>query len=184
MLKPDCLERGLVNDVLAYLQEITEMEPEQPLKVRGMKKMRMTDELLERHYRNVDDEILDELQDYFGTRDGSGYEIVPMVVHGTDAVERVRELVVDPIDPDGYTFLPENSASGTIRGDIVTPGTPLYADPAEWPHYYEDLADEQGATLYNLVHAAENTESAAAEIDRFFGEAFPDTCSAVYEDSN
>lgn len=173
MLKPDALERGVVNEVLAYFQqhnEETQAYADSPLRIRAMTKIRMDHDLIEEHYDNVDPDVLEELHEYFGTQDGDGYEVVPMIVYGEDAVERVRDIVVDPTDPDEATFLPENSEPGTIRGDIVTEGTPVYADPKEWPHYRKNQAAKADVPVHNLLHAAEGLEDAKAEIDRFFGQ--------------
>ncbi len=170
MLKPDCLERGLENEVLTYIRDYSEeLYPDEPLRIRAMQKTRMTPELVEDHYANVDEEILDELHEYFGTTNGDGYEIVPMVVTGVDAVDRVRDMVVEPIDDSKPTFLPENSVPGTIRGDLVTEHSPVYADPETWPHYYQEIAAQEDVPLYNLVHAAEAADDAQKEIERFFG---------------
>lgn len=180
MVKPDGLERDLVDDILDYILEHNRTQAEQdtvyadsPLQIRAMTKTRMTQDRAEQHYSGVDADILEEeIFPYFGIDDETdvGHEIVPMVVSGKDAASRVRHLVVDPIDEDADTFVPSNSERGTIRRDIVEPGTALYADPEEWPHYRKHTAAKEDVPLYNLVHAAEDAEHAAEEIELFFGE--------------
>jgi nucleoside diphosphate kinase len=173
MLKPDALERGVVDETLSYIQQHnveTTAYRGHPLRIRAMTMMRPDAGLIDDHYGNVDPAIREELHEYFGTADESvGDEIVTMIVSGTDAVARMRDLVVDPIDPDEDTFLPQNSEPGTIRGDIVQEGTGLYADPDEWPNYYMNRALEADEPLYNLIHASDGSETAREEIERFFG---------------
>lgn len=166
MLKPDCLKRGLFNEALQYLQAYNEKHADAPLRVRAMTRRIMDAELMEEHYRHVPDAYWNELRSYYEDE-----EVVAAVVHGEEAVDAVRDLVVQPVDPTGKTFLPENSSPGTMRGDLVTEGSPLYADPAEWPNYYNELR-QKDVPLYNFVHAAEDHAAARAEIERFFGDGF------------
>jgi nucleoside diphosphate kinase len=175
MLKPDCLERDLMNETLEYIRQHNVQTTEyadSPLRIAAMTTMQMTDDLLNAHYSNVDPAIRDEeLHPYFGTDDGDGYDVIPMIVAGEEAVKRVREIVVDPIDPDEDTFLPQNSEPGTIRGDLVQEETAIYADPAEWPHYYQGFTlGDKDTPIYNLVHAAEDETDAKNEIELFFGQ--------------
>lgn len=174
MLKPDAIERDVVDETLSYIREHnleTTEYSDQPLHIRAMTKMRPDADLIDEHYDNVDPEIRDELHEYFGTADGGeGYDIIAMIVSGEDAVERMRDLVVDPIDPDEDTFLPQNSEPGTIRGDIVQEDSAIYADPDEWPNYYINRALEEGEPLYNLIHASDGPGTAREEIARFFGD--------------
>ncbi len=174
MLKPDAVERGVVNEVLTYFQEYNEEHPDRPLYIQAMTKMRLDADLVEEHYSNVDGDIMEELHAYFGTQADAewdeGYAVVPMAVYGENAVDRVRELVVDPIDTDEDTFLPENSEPGTIRGDLVEEGSRLYVDPEEYPYYQKNAAAREDVPIYNLVHASEDMDDAREEIERFFGQ--------------
>jgi nucleoside-diphosphate kinase len=72
--------------------------------------------------------------------------VVPMVISGNRAVEKVRKLV-------GHT-LPIMADAGTIRGDYSS-------DSAE-------LANTEGRSVHNLVHASGDSAEAARELELWF----------------
>lgn len=167
-LKPDGVQRGLVGEVVGRFERVG-------LKVIGMKMLRATPDLLERHY--PDDEgflrmIGGKTREAFeaagldvrreaGTDDplvigrqvrqwlidfvGSG-PVVAFVLEGTHAVAVTRKLVGDT--------LPFRAAPGTIRGDFS----------ADSP----TVANLQKRPVRNLVHASGSLEEAAFEIGLWF----------------
>lgn len=169
-LKPDGVQRGLIGEVVRRVERAG-------LKVIGLKMVRATPELLERHY--PDDEgflrtIGGKTRDAFesagldvrrevGTDDPlaigrqvrrwliefvASAPVVAFVLEGTHAVAVVRKLVGDT--------LPFRAAPGTIRGDLS----------ADSP----TVANLQKRPVRNLVHASGSLEEAAAEIALWFSD--------------
>lgn len=165
MLKPDAVQRDLVDETLSYLEE-------DGLQICAMTRMTADRDLIDQHYDNKQDDpgVMQELHRYFGTASGGeGHDIVPIVTYGADAAQRTRDLV------GGDSWLPEENEPGTIRGDVVkNPDSAVYADPLEepamWPHYRENAAKSADIPVYNMVHAAENEQEAMDEIRHFFGD--------------
>lgn len=101
LLKPDCVQRRLTGRIITRLED-------KGLNLIGMKLMRVTPELAERHYaEHVGKPFYPGLQTYI-----TGGPIVAMVVEGPDAVLVIRKMV-------GATNGLE-AAAGTIRGDFST----------------------------------------------------------------
>ncbi|MDR7522642.1 MAG: nucleoside-diphosphate kinase [Armatimonadota bacterium] len=167
-LKPDGVARGLIGEIVGRFERTG-------LKVVGLKMMRATPDLLERHYPSDEGFLrtlggktreafeaagLDVRQET-GTDDllligrqvrqwlidfvASG-PVVAFVLEGTHAVSVVRKLVGDT--------LPYRAASGTIRGDLSADS------PA--------VANLQKRPVRNLVHASGTLDEAAFEINLWF----------------
>jgi len=101
IVKPDGVNRGLVGEVLGRFQA-------RGLKLAGLKLIRITRELAERHYAEHQGKGFYEGLVSFIT---SG-PVVVGVVEGSGAIALVRTMM-------GATN-PANAAPGTIRGDFAT----------------------------------------------------------------
>jgi len=99
MVKPDGVQRGLVGEVIARLED-------RGLKLVGGKFIQIDRELAEQHYGEHEDKPFFEDLVSFIT---SG-PVMAMVWEGQDAVQQVRTMM-------GETD-PAESAPGTIRGDL------------------------------------------------------------------
>jgi nucleoside-diphosphate kinase len=167
-LKPDGVQRGLIGEVVGRLERTG-------LKVVGLKMLRPTRELLDRHYpsdegflRTIGGKTREafeaaglDVRQQAGTDDplaigrqvrqwlidfvASG-PIVAFVLQGTHAVAVTRKLVGDT--------LPYRAAPGTIRGDLS----------ADSP----TVANLQKRPVRNLVHASGSLEEAVHEIALWF----------------
>lgn len=170
LVKPDGVQRGLVGEILARFERAG-------LKLVGLKMVRASRDLLERHYpadeaflRTIGSKTAEAFQAYdldvrerMGTDDplevgrrvrgwlvefmASG-PVVAAVVEGAHAVSAVRKLV-------GKT-LPVFAEPGTIRGDWSTDS------PA--------LANLEQRPVRNLVHASGTVEEAEYEVRLWFRE--------------
>lgn len=167
-LKPDGVQRGLTGEVIRRCERAG-------LKLVGLKMLRPSRDLLERHYPS-DDGFLRTL----GTKTKEAFEaagrdvaaetgtadllaigrqvrqwlvdfvasapVVAFVLEGTHAVAVTRKLVGDT--------LPFRAAPGTIRGDFSA-DSPIVANLQKRP-------------VRNLVHASGTVEEAEAEIALWF----------------
>ncbi len=114
------------------------------LSVRAIKMINAEIETLRRHYAaHVDKPFYKGLEAYM-----TEGPIVAMVFEGFDAVQKARDLI-------GHTD-PSKAKPGTIRGD-------LGEDSLE-------LADKEGRSVRNLVHASGTKEEAENEIKLWFTE--------------
>jgi nucleoside-diphosphate kinase len=115
LIKPDGVQRGLAGEIITRLER-------RGLKLVGMKLMRVSQELANRHYgEHVGKPFFDGLVSFI-----TSSPIIAMVVEGEDVVEMVRNTM-------GVTN-PKDAAPGTIRGDLaVSIGTNLVhgSDSAE-----------------------------------------------------
>ena len=101
LLKPDAVQRGLVGTITARLENTG-------LKIVGMKLMRVSNDLAERHYaEHVGKPFFEGLVSFITS--GS---IVAMALEGDGAISIVRKTMgaTNPVD----------SAPGSIRGDFAT----------------------------------------------------------------
>ncbi len=98
LLKPDAVQRGLVGRIMARFEG-------KGLKIAGMKLMRITQELAERHYAPH------KGKDFYGPLLAfmTAAPTLAVVLEGIDVVRVVRGLM-------GPTFGPD-APPGTIRGD-------------------------------------------------------------------
>ena len=99
LLKPDCVQRGLIGRVLGRFER-------KGLKVVGLKMLRVSDSLARRMYAEHEGKDFYEPLVRFVTSS----PVVACVLEGVGAVELARSLL-------GATFGPE-AAPGTIRGDF------------------------------------------------------------------
>src|SRR5215831_5326838 len=100
MIKPDAFARGLSGEILARFER-------RGFAIRGLKLLRVTEELAARHYEeHVGKPFYPELVEFI-----TSGPAVAMVVEGPAAVSTVRTMMgaTDPLD----------SAPGTIRGDYA-----------------------------------------------------------------
>lgn len=147
MLKPDTIQRNLVDEVLEYFVE-------EGFDMPMLTGLEVEPELVEEHYSHVPDEVREELHEYFDNE-----YVVVGVLEGEDAVDRTREIV-------GDDFRPEHNSFGTIRGDVHNPESDLYSENAS---YHSEKAEDEDVPLYNLIHASAEQEEALEEIERFLG---------------
>ncbi|MCS7235003.1 MAG: nucleoside-diphosphate kinase [Armatimonadota bacterium] len=170
LVKPDGVQRGLVGEILARFERAG-------LKLVGLKMVRASRELLERHYpadegflRTIGGKTKEAFEAYgLDVRDRMGTDdplevgrqvrewlvefmasgpVVAAVVEGVHAVSAVRKLV-------GKT-LPIFAEPGTIRGD--------------WSTDSPTLANLERRPVRNLVHASGSLEEAEYEVRLWFRE--------------
>ncbi len=168
LLKPDGVQRGLVGEVIGRFERAG-------LKIAGVKMLRASRALLDRHYpsdegflRTIGGKTREafeaaglDVRKEAGTDDPlaigrqvrqwliefvASAPVVAFVLEGTHAVAVTRKLVGDT--------LPFRAAPGTIRGDFS----------ADSP----TVANVQKRPVRNLVHASGTLEEAAAEIGLWF----------------
>lgn len=101
MVKPDGVRRGLSGTVIARLEA-------KGFRIKGLKLMRISRELAQRHYGEHEGKPFFEGLVSFIT---SG-PVVAMVVEGENAIAEWRKMM-------GATN-PKDAAPGTIRGDLAT----------------------------------------------------------------
>ncbi|MGB6223146.1 nucleoside-diphosphate kinase [Haloferula sp.] len=103
LFKPDAVSQGLVGTVLARYEKAG-------FKIRGMKLMELSDELLAEHYSHIAD------KPFFPSVRGFMQEtpVVALALQGENVITRVRDLL-GPTDS-------KEAAAGTIRGDFGDKG--------------------------------------------------------------
>jgi nucleoside-diphosphate kinase len=169
MIKPDGVMRGLIGEIIGRFEKAG-------LKIVAMKMLTPSEDLVKQHYPTSDEKwvarlgkkslsALDNLplepKETYGTDDETELggkvvqslcdylrsgPVVAMVVEGMQAIDMVRKLV-------GKT-LPAQADCGTIRGDFSV-DTPA-------------LANVEGRSIHNLIHASENPSEAEHEIGLWF----------------
>lgn len=99
LFKPDAIKQGLVGTVLARYQA-------EGFKIRGLKVMALSDEILAEHYSHIAD------KPFFPSVRGFMQEtpVVALALSGEDVIARVRDLL-GPTDS-------KEATAGTIRGDF------------------------------------------------------------------
>lgn len=99
LLKPDCVTKNLVGEVLARLQK-------PGFVLRGCKMMRLDAAILREHYAHIANlPFFPDVEKFM-----SGSPVIAVALSGENVVERVRELA-GPTDS-------RKAAPGTIRGDL------------------------------------------------------------------
>ncbi|MBD3250034.1 MAG: nucleoside-diphosphate kinase [Candidatus Pacebacteria bacterium] len=99
LVKPDGLQRGLIGEIINRFEK-------KGLKLVGMKMTVMSDDMLDRWYKeHRDKSFFEDLKSFMGSQ-----PIVAMVWEGIDAVPVVRKLV--------GTTLGREAEAGSIRGDF------------------------------------------------------------------
>jgi nucleoside-diphosphate kinase len=128
LVKPDGVQRGLVGEILARFEA-------RGLKVVGLRLLTVSRELAERHYAvHAGKHFYAGLVDFI-----TSGPVVAMALEGPESIAIVRRMT-------GAT-MPDQAASGTIRGDLGVSG------------------------LRNLLHASDAPETADAELALWFGSA-------------
>ena len=128
LLKPDAVQRGLAGEILARFER-------RGYRVLALKMLRPGRELAESHYEVHKGKFFFEgLVDHL-----TSGPVVAMILEGDNVIQAVRTMV-------GST-IPNEAASGTIRGDLAIAG------------------------LRNLVHASDAPESAEHEMSLYFEDA-------------
>ena len=99
LFKTDCVEKKLVGEILNRFES-------EGFKIRGIKMISLSTEILNEHYAHVADrpffpEILNFMQ---------AYPVIALALEGENAIARVRELL-GPTDSNV-------AEKGTIRGDF------------------------------------------------------------------
>ena len=99
LFKPDAVAKSIVGTVLERFEKAG-------FRIRGMKMMRLSDELLNEHYAHIAD------KPFFPEVRGFMQEtpVVAMAIEGDDVINRVRDL----LGPTDST----QADPGTIRGDF------------------------------------------------------------------
>lgn len=99
LLKPDCIEKGHCGDVLKRFEG-------EGFRIRGMKMMRLGDDLLAEHYAHIADRpFFPDVRSFMQKT-----PVIAVALEGEQAVQKVRDLL-------GPTNSKE-AAPGTIRGDF------------------------------------------------------------------
>ncbi len=100
MLKPDCIKRGLMGEVISRIEK-------KGYKVINAKMLRLDETVLREHYAHiVDKPFFPEIVEYM-----TSGPVLAMIVEGESAVKGMRILM-------GPTKF-EEAAAGTIRGDFA-----------------------------------------------------------------
>jgi nucleoside-diphosphate kinase len=139
LLKPDAVDRGLLGAIITRFENIG-------AKLVGMKLLVSSKDTAKSHY--TEDlakrrgEHVRELMIQMLTMG----PIVAMALEGVDIIEVVRKMI-------GATE-PKAAAPGTIRGDFA--------------HVSYRYSDEKKLGMFNLVHASDSPENAAAELAVWF----------------
>ncbi|MDD6808423.1 MAG: nucleoside-diphosphate kinase [Oscillospiraceae bacterium] len=101
MLKPDCVQRGLMGEVIARIEK-------KGFKITNMKMMQLDEAILREHYAHIADKpFFPGILEYM-----TSGPVVAMIVEGENAVLGMRTLM-------GATKY-EEALAGTIRGDYAT----------------------------------------------------------------
>ncbi len=114
LLKPDCVERGLIGQVISRLEQ-------KWLKISWLKMMQLDDALISEHYDFLADKpFFPKIREYM-----SRTPIVALAVSGTSAIATVRNLT-------GATN-PQEALPGSIRGDfgLTIDGNIIHASDSE-----------------------------------------------------
>jgi nucleoside-diphosphate kinase len=99
MIKPDAVQRGLIGEIIGRIEK-------SGLKIVGMKFLKVTQELAEKHYEvHKERPFYNSLVSFI-----TSSPTVAMVIEGMNAVTIGRKLV--------GTTNPADAAPGTIRGDF------------------------------------------------------------------
>ena len=103
IIKPDAVAKGIVGTVLARYEK-------EGFKIRGLKMMELSDELLAEHYSHIAD------KPFFPDVRGFMQEtpVIALALEGENVISRVRDIL-GPTDS-------KEAAAGTIRGDFGDKG--------------------------------------------------------------
>lgn len=139
LLKPDALDRGIVGEIITRFERVG-------AKLVGLKLLVSEKDTAMQHYtEDLAKRRGEKVRETMINMLTSG-PIVAIALEGIDIIEVVRKLV-------GATE-PKAAAPGTIRGDFA--------------HVSYGHADEKGIAVFNLIHASDAPETAAAELAVWF----------------
>lgn len=100
MLKPDCIKRGLMGEVISRIEK-------KGYRIIDVKMMNLDEKILREHYAHIADKpFFPEIVSYM-----TSGPVLGMIVEGENAVKGMRILM-------GATKF-EDAAAGTIRGDYA-----------------------------------------------------------------
>ena len=103
LFKPDALDKRIVGTVLERFEQ-------EGFRIRAMRMMRLSDELLAEHYAHIADKpFFPEVRSFMQET-----PVIAMVLEGQDVITKVRDLL-GPTDS-------KEAAPGTIRGDFGDKG--------------------------------------------------------------
>ena len=139
LLKPDAVDRGIMGQIISRFERVG-------AKLVGMKLLVSSEDTAKLHYtedlaKRRGEHVRKLMIDMLTMG-----PIVAMVWEGVDIIEVVRKLI-------GATE-PKAAVPGTIRGDFA--------------HVSYRYSDEKKLGVFNLVHASDSPENAAAEIAVWF----------------
>ncbi len=170
MVKPDGVKRALIGEIIHRFEKVG-------LKIVAIEMFTPTEEQVRKHYPMIDEAWISRLGDktfsgfeglgctvleVLGSEDkmvlGHGVAeslvkyltsgpVVAMVIEGMQAIDMVRKIC-------GHT-LPFKADAGTIRGDYSVDSP--------------SVANAEGRSIHNLIHASENAQEATNEIALWFG---------------
>lgn len=99
LLKPDCVSKNLCGEVLKRFEG-------QGFRIRGIKMIQLTDEVLKEHYAHiVDRPFFPDVAKFM-----KSVPVIAVALSGEDVIQRVRDLL-GPTDS-------RKADKGTIRGDF------------------------------------------------------------------
>ncbi len=99
LFKPDAVSKNIVGTVLSRFEAVG-------FKIRGMKMMALSDEILAEHYAHIADKpFFPSVRDFMQET-----PVIALALEGEDVISRVRDL----LGPTDST----QAAAGTIRGDF------------------------------------------------------------------
>ncbi len=99
LLKPDAVTKGYCGEVIKRFENAG-------FKIRGLKMMKLSSEILTEHYSHIADKpFFPEVQEFMQSN-----QVVALALAGDQVIERVRALV-GPTDST-------KAEKGTIRGDL------------------------------------------------------------------
>ncbi|MDI6722020.1 MAG: nucleoside-diphosphate kinase [Candidatus Aenigmarchaeota archaeon] len=163
IIKPDGVQRNLIGKIISYYET-------GGLKVKAMKMISISRDLIQKHYPTNKEYMLEIAQK--GIKAGERLDtekkkldygnmivegmrsymtsgpVVAMIIEGENAIKKVREIT-------GYTD-PSAADNGTIRGDLGADSI-AKANPEKRP-------------VRNLIHASGNAEEAEKEIELWMPE--------------
>ena len=143
LLKPDAVDRGILGEIISRFERVG-------AKLVGMKLLVSSQDTAKLHYTEDLAKRRGENVRNLMIQMLTMGPIVAMVWGGVDIIEVVRKLI-------GATE-PKAAAPGTIRGDFA--------------HVSYRYSDEKKIGVFNLVHASDSPENAAAEIAVWFNPFF------------
>ncbi len=138
LLKPDTVERGLIGQVVARLEN-------KGLTIAGMKMMQLDDAIINEHYDFLADKpFFPAIQSYMKRT-----PVVALAVRGQDAISTVRTLT-------GATN-PAEALPGSIRGDfgLTIDGNIIHASDSEETAEVELARFFKGEGIYDYTKVIE-----------------------------